>query len=98
MFRYSLLFVLLPVLFAPQQPGNWKQGADPIPDTSWRKSSGDFGAMMVITDRYKEFVQEWARPDTPNIHPVPGALRRGQSVVAVIIFTGCRPEKEKCRS
>jgi len=54
--------------------------------------------MIVITDRYKEFLQECARPESPSIQPVPGALRRGQAVVAVIIFTGCRAEKDKCKS
>jgi hypothetical protein len=84
--------------FAPQQPGRWTQDAQPVPDVSWRKSSGDFGAMMLLTDRYQDFVKEWEKPDTPNLRPPSGPLHRGQSIVAVVLFAGCKAKNERCES
>src|SRR5436309_3142343 len=95
---YLLAVFFLPLLFAPQEPGSWKEGSNPLPDTSSRKSKGDFGAMMIITDRYNEFLQEWARPETPQIHPSPGTVHRSDTVVAVIVFTGCKAVATKCNS
>lgn len=70
----------------------WTDGAGkPIPDTPSMRSSGDFGAQLVLTASEKEFRRVWhSTPGTPRLQAV-DTVRQGQSISAVIVFSGCTP-------
>lgn len=70
----------------------WTDGAGkPIPDTPSMRSSGDFGAQLVLTASEKEFRRVWhSTTGTPRLQAV-DTVRQGQSISAVIVFSGCTP-------
>ncbi|MGH9749069.1 MAG: hypothetical protein ACRD6R_03995 [Candidatus Polarisedimenticolia bacterium] len=66
-----------------------------MPDTTWRKSAGRFGAMILLTDNPEEFLEQWNRPAAPGYKPqlrTTTATRRGGNVAAIIMFRGCKPD------
>jgi hypothetical protein len=75
----------------------WNEGGAPVPDTSWRKSEGDFGAMLLLTDKPEEFLAAW-ETRTPEVSmSATETVRRGSPVMGVVVFTGCAPnEKGLC--
>jgi hypothetical protein len=71
----------------------WNEGGAPVPNTSWRKSEGDFGAMLVLTDKPDEFFRAW-ETETPGASiAATEVARRGSPVVGVVVFTGCAPNE-----
>jgi hypothetical protein len=77
--------------------GQWKQDGKAIRDEPWRKSSGTFGAMLLLTDHPYEFVEEWKRPELPTIHTTTVA-ERGRPIAAFVIFLGCKEISGNCKS
>ena len=75
----------------------WKEGGAPVPDTSWRKSEGNFAAMLVLTDKPEEFFAAW-ETNAPGVSISETAVvKRGSPVMGVVVFTGCSPnEKGLC--
>ena len=70
--------------------GTWKQDGKPVPDTSWAKSDGDFGAQLVFTDKPDELFATWEKPGPVVVlSETPTAVRGGPPIVGVIFFTGC---------
>jgi hypothetical protein len=90
--RALLASVLL--LSAATAHGQWRQNGDVVPDQAWRKSDGEFGALLLLTDKPDTFLEQWSRPAAPgyapNIKTVTEA-RRGDVVAAMILFTRCAP-------
>ena len=98
--RTLLASVLL--LTAATAHGQWRENGEVVPDQAWRKSDGDFGAMLLLTDEPAAFLERWSRPAAagyrPNIKTVTDA-RRGDVVAAMILFMGCAPDASgKCEA
>lgn len=94
----SLLALLIPALAAAQ----WHENGRVIGDEPWRRADGEFGAMLLVTDRPGEFIEEWKRPAAPGyqptIHTVSEASR-GDVVAAMILFARCSGDAlGNCRS
>jgi len=84
---------LIPFLCA----GSWKQDGKPVPDTSWAKSDGDFGAQLVFTDKPDELVAAWDKPGLAVAIKETVSVVRGKLIVGVIFFVGCaRNDKGNC--
>lgn len=67
----------------------WKEHGKPVPDTAWAKSDGDFGAMLVFTDKPDALFAAWEKPGPAvRMSETPDAVR-GVPIVAVIFFAGC---------
>lgn len=71
-------------------PGaGWKLNGKPVPDTSWAKSDGYFGAELVFTDKPDELFAAWEKSGPAVlISETPTAIR-GVPIVGVIFFAGC---------
>lgn len=82
-------------LLAPMVTGQWHENRARVADESWRKTSGEFGAMVVLTDDFEAFKAEWAKPGIPTIHSQ-DKVARGQLLVAVVVFSGCSTRDGKC--
>ena len=69
-----------------------------LPDTKSRKSSGVTGASLVLTGDAASFIKEWTSSPESHAPRVPrlGPVRRGDSVWALLFFTGCGTEKTIC--
>jgi hypothetical protein len=91
---WCALMVLLPlgVVLA-----GWREGGKPVPDTPWRKSADDFGAMLMLTDDPEGFFEQWNRPPSPDYKPQISKVeetRRGANVASLVLFIGCKPDDE----
>jgi hypothetical protein len=92
--RRILAFAALSLLTSPILLAQWKTDDTPVPDTSWRKSDGDFGVMLVLTDKPEEFFAAW-ETKSPGVSMSETAVaKRGSPIVGVILFTGCAPTGE----
>ena len=85
----SLLLVLCPSCSYSQ----WKENGERIEDTASRKAVNGFGANLVLADRPKEFMQEWSRPEKPELWST-SIAKRGIPIAAFIFFAGCLPDSQ----
>jgi hypothetical protein len=100
--RLRLLLGVVCALAAASASAQWQGNGAAIPDEAWRKSDGDFGAMLLLTNRAQEFVAEWIRgqsqPEGPRLRTT-AAAGRGDTVAAIILFTHCAPaDTGMCRT
>ena len=88
----SVLALTLPITaFSAWIDGKGK----PIPDTPSMRSSGDFGAQLLLTSSEPEFRKAWnATTGTPTLQ-TSNKVRHGQSIAGVILFSGCLPNASK---
>lgn len=95
-FRNLIILILFCINSADAQ---WNEGdqRSPVPDTEWQKSNGDFGAILLITNKPNEFFENWEKPPSPDYKPQMATVseaRRGDVVMAIVLFSGCAPNKE----
>ena len=84
------------LLICASSSGQWNEGFDqqPIENSQFRGSAGDFGAMLLVTDDPDGFFEEWNRPSAEGYAPSIGTVdtaHRGDIVVALVLFSQCSP-------
>ena len=84
-----VIVVLLSVQLADAE---WIQNGKAVPDNEWRKSSGDFGAMLEFTDDPDAFFAAWSKPDPAVLTDVTSTAQRNKPIVVVVAFSGCKPD------
>lgn len=97
MIRHPILSALLMGLVVTAVHAQWRQGGKDVPDTEWRKTDGDFGAMFLVTDDPKGFFERWNRPPSPDYKPeltTASSAKRGDTVAGMVLFTGCAPDPD----
>jgi hypothetical protein len=89
--RNVLLLIALALPFA--SIGAWIDGTGkPIPDKPSMRSTGGFGAQLLLTGSEREFRNTWnSTTGTPKLQTT-NASRIGQSISGVILFSGCTPD------
>ena len=92
-----VLLALLSLVAASPVLGQWNDNGEAVPDTAWRKSSGKFGVMLLLSDNPEQFMADWEKPEPPNVTTTEVA-QRGKPIVAFVIFVGCREVAGKCNS
>jgi hypothetical protein len=93
--RTTVILILL-CLASASTHAQWRQEGKEVPDAPWRRTVQGFGAMLVFTNEPDAFFEAWSRPPSPDYKPAissPDEVRRGDTVVAVIVFTNCRGNK-----
>ena len=76
----------------------WNRGGERVADTADRKSVNDFGGHLIIVENPKAFIEEWQKPETPNINTVTD-VKRGELIGAFVLFVGCKPDAQRiCNS
>jgi len=91
----TILFIISFFLFVPSiSHGKWndRQG-NPVEDTEWMKSSGDFGAQLLLIGNEKEFFNRWKTPSETVKFETVSEINRGESFITPIIFSGCYVNK-----
>ncbi|HEX6718987.1 MAG TPA: hypothetical protein VF088_17900 [Pyrinomonadaceae bacterium] len=81
----SVLFVLV-LLGTGTATAQWKKEGE-------RKSVEGFGGHLLIIENPKAFIEEWQKPETPNIKPVSEA-KRGDLLGGIVLFAGCKPDAQ----
>ena len=92
--------IVVLALAATSAWGQWMdpQTAKPLPDLEWRKTVGGLGGMLVLTKDYESFMKQWTSTGesrVPELHPAAGATR-GESVTAMVFFSGCAEAGKNC--
>jgi hypothetical protein len=82
-----LIIVLANVMVSAQ----WKKGDEKVEDTADRKSVNGFGGHLIIVEDPKGFIEEWSKPQTPDIK-VATTVERGKLIGAFVLFAGCKPD------
>ena len=68
-----------------------------IPDTSYRKSSNNFGAVLLFTDKDEDVFKRWEIPSPGFEIPSTDKIEKGKIITALILFGGCaRDAKGNC--
>ena len=96
----GIVFLVGCVLLTAQ--AQWRAGGEVVPDTEWRKSAGTLGAMLMVTDDPDGFFERWNQPSSPEYKPeltTVSTARRGDIVMAVVVFFGCSADASgSCQS
>jgi hypothetical protein len=71
----------------------WNKDGKPSGDAPDRKSAGAFGGQLLVVRDPNKFIEDWQKPETPNIHPVT-TVKRGEVLGAVVLFAGCKPDAQ----
>lgn len=66
---------------------------DPVEDTEWMKSSGDFGAQLLLIGDEKEFFKRWETPSKVVQFETVSEINRGKPFITPIIFSGCQTDE-----
>ena len=83
----SLVIVVLtawPALSQQKQTGEAGSVLD-------RKSLNGFGGHLIVVENPREFIQQWLKPETPEIKSATD-ITRGASLGAFVLFAGCKPD------
>jgi hypothetical protein len=89
--RLGAVVLLLSLsLLSMESFGQWRDRSGVVADTSWRKSVGGFGVMLLLTTDPESFRKAWDSPPNtvPQIRPASEA-RIGQRIDAFVVFSGC---------
>lgn len=90
-FMTTTLAVLVLFTFADNAHSQWRTNGELLEDSSWQKTVGDFGAMLMVTNDPDGLFAAWNKPPSsdygPNISEV-STVRRGDIVMAFIVFSG----------
>lgn len=86
--------VLLCLAASVAHAGPWTdaQGKE-ILETPAMRSSGNFGAHLVLTADAKKFQTAWTAPTVKPELPVTGTVKVGQTLTGYVIFAGCKAGK-----
>ena len=71
----------------------WKKDGKPVEDTSDRKSVGAFGGQLLVVRNPRAFIEDWQKPETPQINPVT-RVKRGELLGAFVLFAGCKADAQ----
>lgn len=77
----------------PSIAGWVDRAGKPLPDAPDRKSIGDFGAWLVLTDKESETFSRWDTPSEGVYLNSIEKIERGKILTALIIFSGCGADR-----
>lgn len=72
--------------------GQWRDNGEEVLDTSWSKHSGEFGAMLLLSDKPEDFLETWDQPTDGVLIETTDTVARGVPIIAFVLFTGCAPD------
>ena len=90
-----LKLILVCALIAPISAiSGWiDRDGNPLPDAPDRKSIGDYGAWLILTDKESEAFSRWNTPSEGVYINSTDKIERGKILTAFIIFSGCDVDK-----
>lgn len=95
MTKTRLLTIAILLMLPSFSAAKWNDKEGKIlEDTEWMKSSGEFGAQLVLIGDEKEFFKRWETPSRDVHLNTISQLQRGDSLITPIIFSGCYTNNE----
>lgn len=90
---FSLFFVVSLMLYHSSSAQWIDMQGNPIPDTSYRKAIGIFGAHLVLTDKEWETFKKWDTSSKVVDIDTTNKIKKNKFITALIIFSGCGVDK-----
>lgn len=87
----ALIFLLL--IVSSSASAQWKKGDERVEDAPDRKSVNGFGGHLIVVENPREFVEEWVKPETPQIKTAT-SVKRDVLFGALVLFAGCKPDSQ----
>jgi len=84
--------IVLAICLITAVRAEWKENGKVVPDTTWAKSAGDFGAQVVFTDKPDELFAAWERPGPVALYSQTTTAKRGLPIGALIFFVHYAPD------
>lgn len=72
-------------------PSQWKKNGGSVADSADRKSLNGFGAHLLVVENPQAFIEEWVKPETPQIN-IATEVERGKVFGGLVLFVGCKPD------
>jgi hypothetical protein len=92
----ALLFLIL-VAVSPAFC-QWKKNGESAADTPERKAVSGFGGHLIVVKNPREFIQDWLKPERPEIKTA-DEVKRGETIGVLVLFAGCKQDgKGECNS
>jgi len=66
-------------------------GKEPL-EKPWAKADGDFGVMLILTDKPDQLSADWEKPTEGVRISETQTASRGVPVATVVVFAGCAPD------
>jgi len=90
--RLLISFILLiPFL----SHGSWRDmDGNSVEDTEWMKSSGAFGAQLLLVGNEKEFFRRWKTPSEVVELEAISEINKGKPLITPVIFNGCQANED----
>lgn len=89
----TLAAIAVILITSSAMQAQWKKDGKPVEDTPDRKSVGGFGAQLLVVRNPRAFIDDWQKPEMPQIDPVTIA-QRGELLGAFVLFAGCKPDAQ----
>ncbi|MGI0118262.1 hypothetical protein [Zooshikella sp. RANM57] len=89
-----IVALLMLIICLPSFAGWIDKEGNPVPDTESRKSIGEFGANLLLTDKENETFQRWNTTSVGVNLSTTDKIKRNDFISAFIIFSGCSVNKE----
>lgn len=85
-----VLFFISELTFAEK----WYENGKPAESRSFQGSSGDFGAMVLMTTDSQKVLENWSTP-SPGVHILDTEkVPKGKPIEALVLFSGCAPNNQ----
>jgi hypothetical protein len=82
------------ILFASSVAlAQWKKDGKTTDEAQDRKSVGAFGGQLLVVKDPNKFIEDWQKPETPNINAAT-TVKRGELLGAVVLFAGCKADAQ----
>lgn len=93
--KLILLLLTISITALPLAQAQWLNDGMPVTDSPYAKTKGDFGAMLVFTDKPNELFEAWNK-DTPGVTASFNVeeIKQNDSLTALIIFSNCTPDEK----
>lgn len=89
------IVVILALVFAAVLPvsAQWVSGDKRVVDEPDRKAVKGFGGHLAVIKNPREFIQEWLKPEPPNIKTAK-EVKRGEQIGVFVFFAGCKQDAQ----
>jgi len=85
--------ILTTILFLVVLAASLAVSQEKSADTPDRKALNGFGGHLLVVENPRAFIEEWMKPETPNIKPARD-VKHGASLGAFVLFAGCKPDAQ----
>lgn len=88
-----IFVVLVLLMLTSSAQAEWLHNKMPVTDSPYAKTNGDFGVMLVFSDKPDELFEAWNQDTLGVKADFVEKVKVNQPVVAVIIFSNCAADK-----